>query len=186
MNCSVTFIAHGAAKEILIRHIPFWLKLEPVLVMVISPVDDAIVSLPPLECHAIGGRGHACKGSIERLRWILRTLAGRNDIEQHFVTEYDAIPLSTRIIVQPGWAGPMQLNHQPQRYIAPTYSTSPWMAHHKTVCEMSATAQRHQELFEHGLADRYFAGLAKLGGVPLVDYDPPCLYSQYDHSRGLA
>lgn len=179
MNCSVTLIAHGAAKETLLRHIPFWLSLKPTYFLVVSPVDDQVSGVDltptgvPVQCASIGGRGHACPGSILRLRWILERLASLNDVEQHFVSEYDAIPLASSISLKPGWIGPMQCNNNPEWYSAKTYSTSPWMADRKTVKAMSAVSCARIDITERGMADRYLAAIANAAGVLLADYDPP-------------
>lgn len=167
---SVTILAHGAAQATFSRHVKLWDALCP-HVTVICPVNDKLSDCPyPVQC--VGNACHAGKASIERLKAALGGILKYQD-GFHLICEYDSFLLTPSFTKRKGLIGPLQPNYEPCRFIAPRYPNPPWLLDWRTVYLMTEAAHQWPDVWEEGYADRYFAALAVLAGVPILDYDPP-------------
>lgn len=169
MSMSVTILAHQDAQDVFHRHYPFWRAVTAESYMVIVPSQQTI-SARHFACVALGQAGHACYGSIERLRFMLHHFACDPAKTHHFVCEYDAIPIGTAVRESQGLTGIVMANTEPQRFMAPRYVTPPWLIDHQSAVRMSKAAQDYPEIYEEGFADRYLSALAMIAGVPILPF----------------
>lgn len=167
-DLQVTVMAHGAAQETFNRHLPLWLA-HKAKVVVVCPENDPIESIP-LERMKFGDAERAGPQAHARLRHMHEYLC-TSGVQYHLICEYDSF-LLTDPVLSPGLWGIVQMNKQSPDFLAHRYPNPPWLIDNVSLAAMWDVAERYPLLYEGGEADRYWAALAELAGVPILSYRP--------------
>ena len=195
MKLSLTILAHGAAKETFMRHLPLWQALDPDYAVLMCPKNDSItfssvdvgakvfVGSATLVELAVGSAEHAGRDSILRLKKVLNHLADLDGITHHLICEYDSFSLASTIKPQTGFTGNLVANNEPCRFMTPRYANPPWLIDHMSLFQMQRAAEHYTDVWEEGYADRYLSAIAHLAGVPILPYDPPGYTQETIHER---
>lgn len=170
MKFDVTIIAHGRAEETMIRHLRLW-EAHGVPLWFVCPENDELGGEIGHKITPLGEAHHNGPGSIVRLKHILFELETR-DSEYHVIYEYDSFCLGGVIPFQSGFSGNLYCNDHPSRFQAPAYPNPPWVFDHMACKIMAETARMWPDIYEEGEADRFFAALTYLSGVPLRAFNP--------------
>lgn len=167
-DLQITVMAHGAVQETFNRHLPLWMA-HKADVQVVCPVNDPVNAPFPIirfdDAERAGPQAHA------RLRHMHQHLCENSKSGYHLICEYDSFLLSDPVL-SPGLWGIMQMNKQSPDFLAHRYPNPPWLIDSVSLAAMWDVAQRYPLLYEGGEADRYWAALAELAGVPMFEYRP--------------
>lgn len=162
-------LAHGGARETVVRHMPFWERLHDE-VWVSSPVDDPLIWDRPL-CIVHGKSGRYDARTNIRTRQLMRLAYNVECVWLTFV-EYDAIL----------WKWPEQANTMPElaamgsvfqnadpKFKGSFYVHSPIIFRREAIRRTLAAMTKLPDTAEYGFGDRYFGLAMEEGAVKVID-----------------
>lgn len=162
--------AHAAARDTVLRHLPFWQATSARQIFV-NP-RDAALALPGFEEHLIGRAEHHGRESNRRTRHALALI---RDCATPWAVlhEYDSIALAIPEAALPppgGFAGTVLPNEHPHRWTGKFFVHYPHIVTPAAAGALLAAMEQMPPDAEQGMSDRYIGLAAEIAGVPVHDF----------------
>lgn len=169
MMTVIAMMVHGAAKETMLRHMPYWKALHQP--MIICTPEDNPITLPGInQVFHPGKQQHSGMVALERQKRVMEMLRGLPGYDWYMVTEYDTLYLGVDLPpFERGLSGIRNPNDKPgERFKSRWVLGPPWVMDHDSLCKILQYADQHPEVTEEGCIDRFLPVWAEEAGVPVI------------------